>query len=431
MLNDLPLAAKRFVYGTTAAGVACIIWALTAYEGIPRVAVWLGLCALIAELYPVRLSEDGTVSVAAAIYLAAVILFPPPIAVLMTAVAGGLSDVLDRIPPIRVVFNTAQLAIAATASAVVYHLGPDGPFQFSTHALWGLAAGLTFLFTNSLLTCTVIGLVQGSSPLVVWLDGSRAMILHDVALYPIGMLFAIVYQHDPLALFLFALPMIIIYVSFRSNVLLRQQTRQVLETLADILDKRDSYTDEHSRRVADFSFAIAREMGLSYEEASLIHSAARIHDLGKVTWGDNILLKPGKLTPQEMEKVRKHPVIGAEIVQHLWNYKEGVPLIRHHHERVDGTGYPQGLKGDNIPLGARIMAVADAYDAMTSDRPYRKALSQEEALRRLMAGAGTQFDPDVVTAFMRWIETHHSGGMAYNRKDVEGAEAEAAATIDE
>jgi uncharacterized membrane protein len=411
MSQEMPPVARMFVVSTILVGAACIAWALLTFEPVALLGpILLGICALIAELYPVRLSEEGTVSVAAALDFAAVILFPPQVAVLLAAIAAGLNDIVSRVPRIRVLFNTSQLAIAAALASRVYALGPGGAFRFQTHALWGLVAGLTFLFTNSLLTCTVIALVQGHRPIEVWLQGNREMLLHDLALYPIGMLVALVYTHDAPALVLFCLPMTIIYVSFRNNVLVRQQAQAVLETLADIIDRKDPYTAEHSRRVAQYANAITQQMGLSERECLLIQSTARIHDLGKVTWRDDILFKPGRLTAEEMERVREHPVTGARIVEGLRNYQKGVPLIRHHHEWVDGSGYPDGLIREEIPLGARILAVADAFDAMTSDRPYRKALSKEEALHRLWTGMGTQFDPVVVEAFLEWVATMPGDG---------------------
>jgi HD-GYP domain-containing protein (c-di-GMP phosphodiesterase class II) len=416
--------ARVFILLTILVGAGVVVWALLHLQPVPWLGpIVLGTCALIAELYPVRLSEEGTVSVAAALDFAAVILFPPQVSILIVAFAAGFSDIIGRVPPIRVLFNTAQLAIAATLASKVYSLGPGGVFTFQTHALWGLISGLTFLFTNSLLTCTVIALTQGHRPIEIWLQGNREMLLHDIALYPIGMLVALVYTHDVPALILFILPMVIIYVSFRNNVLVRRQAQAVLETLADIIDCRDPYTAEHSRRVAEYAAAIAWQMGLSDEDCQMVQASARIHDLGKVTWRDDLLFKPGKLTAEEMERVREHPATGARIVEGLAHYQKGVPLIRHHHEWIDGSGYPDGLKGDTIPLGARILAVADAYDAMTSDRPYRKALSEEEALRRLVAGAGTQFDGEVVQAFLDWVDSRG--------EELHGAAREEAAAIRE
>jgi HD-GYP domain-containing protein (c-di-GMP phosphodiesterase class II) len=140
---------------------------------------------------------------------------------------------------------------------------------------------------------------------------------------------------------------------------------------------------------------------LTADKRDAIIAAARIHDLGKVATSDHILRKPGCLTDDEFAVIQRHPVDGSEILRHLTPYRHIVEIVRHHHERGDGRGYPDGLAGEAIPFGARVIAVADTYDAMTTDRPYRRALSHEEALAELQRGAGTQFDPVVVAAFER------------------------------
>ena len=167
------------------------------------------------------------------------------------------------------------------------------------------------------------------------------------------------------------------------------------------MDSRDPYTFQHSQRVAQYSEKIATQLGLPPEEIDLVRSSARIHDLGKMGVDDQMLRKPGPLTVEERREFQGHSAIGAEIIQRFPQYKDGRKLILYHHERHDGSGYPEGLKGDQIPLGSRIIAVADAYDAMTSDRPYRKALSPDAACDELSVNSRTQFDPIVVGAFLK------------------------------
>lgn len=182
---------------------------------------------------------------------------------------------------------------------------------------------------------------------------------------------------------------------------LKQAFLTTADTLAEAVDKRDPYTGGHSRRVMEYSLAIGRELGLEGEELERLRLAAVLHDIGKIGIGDNILLKNGKLSAEEFETVKMHPIYGEEILKHVEYFKDIIPAIRHHHERFGGGGYPSGLKGENIGLAARIIAVADAFDAMTSERRYRKALSPEEAVAELLAHSGTQFDPAVVEAFLR------------------------------
>lgn len=165
------------------------------------------------------------------------------------------------------------------------------------------------------------------------------------------------------------------------------------------LEFRDAYTQQHSIRVTDLSILIGRELGCAAEELDILNVAGRLHDIGKIGIRDDILLKPGQLTEAEFQKIREHPNIGADIVGKLGMWGREQQIIRCHHERFDGLGYPRGLRHDKIPQLARILFVADAFDAMTSERAYRKKLDVNSAMQMLLAGAGTQFDPDIVKVF--------------------------------
>ena len=170
---------------------------------------------------------------------------------------------------------------------------------------------------------------------------------------------------------------------------------KTITAFALAVDARDSYTMHHSENVAKYSQAIAKKMQCSHNEIELIKNSALLHDIGKIGVKDSVLLKNGKLTPDEFEHIKLHCAKGEEIVRGLPFLKEASLLIRHHHERYDGSGYPDGIKGPKIELGARILAVADSFDAMTTARPYRNALSTTEALRELERNKGIQFDPEV------------------------------------
>jgi HD-GYP domain-containing protein (c-di-GMP phosphodiesterase class II) len=178
----------------------------------------------------------------------------------------------------------------------------------------------------------------------------------------------------------------------------------MLESMADTIDLRDPYTGGHSQRVAEMTAGILRAMDMSGPEVELIVSAARVHDIGKIGVPDYILNKPGRLTLEEEAIMNTHPDRGADLLQRYPDFARGAEIIRHHHESWDGTGYPQGLKATGIPFGARVIAVADSYDAMTSDRPYRKAMPQAKAALILHEGRGKQWDPQIVDAFLQSIE---------------------------
>jgi putative nucleotidyltransferase with HDIG domain len=176
---------------------------------------------------------------------------------------------------------------------------------------------------------------------------------------------------------------------------------QTLGVLAETLELRDPYTAGHSRRVADYTRELARAMRLSPREIDVITNAALLHDLGKIGVPDSVLLKNGPLDERDRSIIGKHPVMGAQIIGSISSMEDVAPCVMHHHERVDGTGYPAHLVGDAIPIGARIIAVADTFDAMTTDRPYRRALSIEVALTELQRIAGTQLDMLVVSRFVQ------------------------------
>jgi putative nucleotidyltransferase with HDIG domain len=174
-----------------------------------------------------------------------------------------------------------------------------------------------------------------------------------------------------------------------------------ITALAYALEAKDEYTSGHSQRVAEVSVATARELGLPWDSIEKIRLAGLIHDIGKIGMRESILNKPSGLTEEESQHIKYHPEIGEHILNPIVDDKEILMIVRHHHERCDGTGYPDRLSGEQIPLGARILAVADSYDAMTSERPYRKAMSVETACAEVERGKGTQFDPSVADAFLR------------------------------
>jgi hypothetical protein len=192
---------------------------------------------------------------------------------------------------------------------------------------------------------------------------------------------------------------------------LKEAYWDMVETLMGVIEARDNFTGGHSVKVCEYSVKLAKKIGLSDDEISNIMKASILHDIGKMGIPDNILLKPGSLSKDEYNTIMTHPEIGCSILSRVRGLEDILPLILYHHERVDGTGYPYGLRGDKIPIGARIIAIADAYDAMTSNRPYRKALVKKEAKKRLLEASGTQFDPELVNKFMEIIEEDNIDSM--------------------
>src|SRR5581483_11167221 len=216
----------------------------------------------------------------------------------------------------------------------------------------------------------------------------------------IGIIAACVFTVNPFFVVCVALPVALTHSTTRRIFLLERETTDAVTALADAIDYRDLYTAQHSVRVAETSRKLAQRLGLPHEQVDEITLAARVHDLGKIGIPSDILLKHGKLDAEEMAVMQTHPRVGVDILQKYHNFQGTLPIVLHHHERYDGKGYPDGIAGEEIPLGARIVGQADAYDAMTSDRPYRKGMRPEVALQRVSEASGTQFDPVVAGVFV-------------------------------
>jgi diguanylate cyclase (GGDEF)-like protein len=191
------------------------------------------------------------------------------------------------------------------------------------------------------------------------------------------------------------------------NKIKKKASESLVESIfafAKTIELKDHYTGEHVEKTVYFATQIARQLKFAKEQIDNVRQAAILHDLGKIGISDKILLKNGKLSPQEYEEIKKHPQIAADILRPIQFLHSVIPLILYHHERWDGKGYPSGLKGDVIPVGARIIAIADVYQALISNRPYRKAFSKEQAIKIIKDGSGSQFDPKIVRAFLRIMQ---------------------------
>jgi hypothetical protein len=217
----------------------------------------------------------------------------------------------------------------------------------------------------------------------------------------LGLAAALAARAELWALLGLVVPVVLVYRSFKRAAELQDSTRVLLERLADTVDLRDPYTGGHSRRVTDYCAQLLEALGVHGAEVELVLAAARVHDIGKIGVPDAILNKPGKLTDAERAEMERHPVLGADLLARQGDVGRGVALVRHHHEAWDGSGYPAGLAGLDIPFGARVIAVADSYDAMTSDRPYRAGMPPAKAVSILRAGRGQQWDAALVDAFLR------------------------------
>jgi putative nucleotidyltransferase with HDIG domain len=238
-----------------------------------------------------------------------------------------------------------------------------------------------------------------------WLLNAGRNFHHLIFTAILGAITAVAYRDiGAVAFVFFAFPVVLTRDALKRSLDLRTSRFQALKALSSSVDARDRYTYDHSNRVSRLASMLAREMGFPESVVELIEGGALLHDIGKLGVDTDILTKPGSLDPEERAVIEHHPLDSAEVVSRVDLLKESIDIVRHHHERPDGQGYPAGLKGHEIPVGARILNVADAFDAMISDRPYRKRKSVEDALAEIRRGAGEEFDPVVVEYLSRLIE---------------------------
>ena len=403
-MNDLRPALRLYVgavliVAVIALGAAC---ALRGSEAIdPTAFLFLAAFAFAAQIRPLHLSSKLKIDVDDTALFAAALLFDPFYAMALGGGAMVLSRLWSRREPwYGHAFNVAAVVLAIGASSFAYRTVAGVSFADAKIAAAVIASGVALYVVRTLLVDLVVSLHLRRDPRVTWRRLHRRAIAQTLALYTLGALAALLVEVEPWALVLLATPVALIYVSLREVSRVRTRTRDAIFELADLLDRRDPYTHGHSQRVAEYAERVAVHMRLSPAQVDLVRESGRLHDLGKIGTPDEVLRKPSALAGHELVAMQAHAEYGARILSNLPDFWEGAALVAAHHERKDGRGYPRGLRGDEIPLEVAIIAVADAYDAMATARPYRPAMTWTEIRRELEAGGGTQWDASVVGAFL-------------------------------
>ena len=411
---------------TIVAGVnAYVTWRLP-FSAVPL----LGFAALAVflEQGSTRLSFGAIGSVVFVIHISATILFGPLQGAIVAAGSTAISEALSRRALIKAVFNVAQKTLAVLVAGQAY-MFLDGSIPFDPrHANWLAFIALSILYfaTNSVLVAAVIALSSGRAIRDVWTQNSRGALGYDLLASGFAIMVAWFFQSfGAVGLIGILIPVVVVRSVYGMYHRLQSQSREMLELMVKAIEARDPYTSGHSVRVGTLSRAIAQELKLPYDVVERIHTAALLHDVGKIHQEFAPLLrKAERLGPDEEKLMQTHPIRSAELVSVI-SALRGVVLdaVRGHHERWDGNGYPDRLHAEAIPLGARIITIADTVDAMTTDRPYRRAATGEMALDELRRCRGTQFDPRLVdlatssVVFRALAAAPHEPLTSYSRDD--------------
>jgi putative nucleotidyltransferase with HDIG domain len=393
------LAVAFFVYLVPSLPLVSDMW---------LVFIFFLVISTLAEFIPVELPLGGSVTIGFPIDFVVILVYGPAMAMCTTFLGEILAELLNRkINWYKSLFNASQYALSAGIAGIVYQEvgGLVGTVDLTSYIIPAIFCALTYYLINSNLFVIVISIAENVSILSVWKNRIRGIIATYIALAPIGFIMAMVYISIGIwGIILFFFPLILARRSFELYTKMRKVYLDTIRALAAAIDAKDPYTKGHSERVADTSVALAQELNLSDREIENIEYTALLHDIGKIGIDERILGKNDGLTSEEFKRIKEHTIMGAKIIKPVEFLKDSYKVIYHHHERYNGDGYPDGLKGEDIPISSRIIAVADAYDAMGSDRPYRKKLNKDKIVKELKDQSGKQFDPEVVKAFISVLD---------------------------
>jgi hypothetical protein len=415
-----PLLGSLFALSAVAALAAAWLsspYSLSATFNLTHGALALSLsCAcVVSTLYPVHVARAFKLSTLTIPLFLLTILTPPALAATCTAVVMLVGELGQRTAkgsvPGDIATCVGRLTLAVLAASIVGHLSFQipPPLDLGRGLLLPLGAPLAQLpvllaapvlyvldaLGGSLEIAAITGDHPGRSLQGILTSGAAA----EGVLYLAGIIGALAALPNAWTVVLLVAPGLLVRRLLKQGMEMHDETRALLESMADAVDLRDPYTGGHSRRVTVYAAAILRAMDLRGPEVDLITAAARVHDIGKIAIPDRILNKPDRLTDEERAEMESHPRRGADFLARYPDFRRGVGIVLHHHERIDGKGYPHGLAGDAIPFGARVIAVADTFDAVTSDRPYRRGMSIQQAAQILQDGRGTQWDSHIVDVF--------------------------------
>lgn len=416
-MKSLEANAAFFIFAQLIGGLPLIAYALLRWhsDDVFRYSCFL-VVALAASVLKVRLPGIMATMSANFLFILVGIIDLSYSETLLMGCLGGLVQTLwharPRSRPVQWLFNLANLALSITAAEVVFHSQLAIRIGFRWPLLMAAAATAYFAF-NSISVSTVIAITEKRNPMHVW----KECYLWAFPYYLLGAMIAggvsSINRRFGWQIGLLVFPIVYwIYRSYRTYLGRLEAEKKhaeeiaalhlrTIEALSLAIEAKDHTTHDHLRRVQVYAVEIAKELNLSNDQLNAVRAAALLHDIGKLAVPEHILSKPGRLTPEEFEKMKIHPIVGAQILDRVQFPYPVVPIVRSHHEKWNGSGYPDGLRKESIPIGARILSAVDCFDALASERPYRRAMTPDEAMATLSTEKGKSFDPRVVEILER------------------------------
>ncbi len=380
-----------------------LVWPLFHGHGfsVPFAVLVLIIFTTVADLFPVTFEQGYEITVSNVFLIGAIMIFrdDPANAAIVAIVSTLAWQLVTRRAWYKLLTNVALATTAVVAGATALSIVGS---QDTAHVVFGTALMLIVYFiADTVPLSRLLASLDGRPFQVAYVSNYAGVVLELIGIEFFGLIFYLVWAESPWLSVLFAVPTVILRQAYFQVERLRNDSMRALAAVSDVIENRDELTHNHTQSVSTYARRVAERLRLSPDEIWQVTVAGQLHDLGKIAVRDSILFKPGALTEAEMELMRKHCQVGYDILRQFSNLEKVARLVRAHHERYDGRGYPDGIGGAQLPVGAAIVAVADAFDAMRTDRPYRKAMPMGRALDTLKQGLGTQWHPVVGATFIQ------------------------------
>ncbi len=416
-MKSLPINLKRYILTIMGLSILLLFTMIRLYS-IPDYSIFviLTILSIIVESLVVPIPGGAAVSVGYAVTFTAMIILGPLGAAVCCSIGvmlryAKLSDGSVRhigsTPLYKVLFNGAQALICIGLASIVYYSFDTkiADLLFYKNIIPLVISICVYVLLNVFIITKLLSKLNNESFRKMFIKNIKWLLPNCFVIASLGIFFSILYlNYGTAIMLLFCGPLLLARHSFKLYLEMKQVYIETVYALTKAVEAKDKYTNGHSQRVAEYAEKLSDKMKLGYKRIETLKTAALLHDVGKIGIMDNILNKPGKLTDEEFEVIKKHPEIGVEILSSVDFLKEIREIILNHHEKYDGTGYPSGLKGDEVPIEAYILSIADAFDAMTSDRSYRKGMTVEKAINIIEKDAGTHFHPLVAEQFIELIK---------------------------
>jgi putative nucleotidyltransferase with HDIG domain len=397
-------------------GIAYLIYSISTTSILDTKSIIIFIIlSIIAESLLIPTPGESAVSVGFAIALAAILVLGAPEAAGVVCIGVMLRSVKHQgkyvhmlnTPWYKTLFNGANILLSAGVAGLCYKAfgGVPGNIDLGNLLLPLMSCIIVYVLINETIMSWLMAAITGESFINSWRSNLLFAARDCIFVAPLGVLMAIAYlQYDILGIFLFLGPLLLARYSYKLYIDMRRVYIDTVKSLSQAVEVKDPYTQGHSLRVSDYAVDLGKRVKLSQKKLENLKMAAILHDIGKIGIEESILNKPGKLTEEEFDKIKQHPENGVKIIQDIEFLKEAADIIMGHHEKMDGTGYPKGIKQSEIRTEAAILGIADVYDALTSDRPYRKAMMVEQALAIIEEGKGKHFNARLADEFKDMIK---------------------------